>query len=175
MATTGLFSLMPPAEPQKGRFPKENTPPSEAARSYPAGAAGATQGPANVMFCVPTLPAASPKVRKHESPAACWAVVGGQGYLAASVAASPPVESVPVAGGPTVPVATVKSLEKVPVAEVATMTPFGPRGAGPHETGVALPATITVGWPGSLLHSTNAPAELSANPVPVTVTDVVPV
>jgi hypothetical protein len=97
------------------------------------------------MFSVPTLPEASPNERKHESPAACWAVVGGHGYLAASVAALPPVESVPVPGGPTVPVATVKADENVPVALVTKTTPFGPSGAGPHDTGVGLPATAIVG------------------------------
>jgi hypothetical protein len=88
------------------------------------------------MFCVATFFDSSAKVRRHESPAACWAVVGGQGYLAASVAASPPVESVPGAGGPTVPVVTVNGEDIVPVAVVAAMTPPAASGFGPHETGV---------------------------------------
>ena len=76
---------------------------------------------------------------KHETPAACCAVVGGQGNLAASVAASPPVESVPVAGGPTVPVVTVNEVAAtVPVALVVKIV-LAP-GAGPQDTGAAVDA-----------------------------------
>src|SRR6185437_7622117 len=99
MPTTGLLSFVPPADPQNGRLPKVNTPPSAAAKSYPIGFAGARHGPANVRFWVAMLPLWSPKATTQWSPAACCAAVGGQGYLAASVAASLPAESVPDAGG----------------------------------------------------------------------------
>src|SRR5580698_9048495 len=118
------------------------------------------------MFAIACVPVASPNAMRHVSPAACWAVVGGQGYLAASVAASPPVESVPVAGGPTVPVVTVNAVgPKLPLALVATTV--GPglppgRGFGPQDTGAGCPRSAIVGWDGSLLHSRMAPAELAA-------------
>jgi hypothetical protein len=60
--------------------------------------------PAKLIFMDTSSPPASPKVISQVSPAAISAAVGGQGYLAASVAAFPPLLSVPLAAGPTVPV-----------------------------------------------------------------------
>jgi hypothetical protein len=48
--------------------------------------------------------ARSPKAITQLTPAVTWEAVGGQGKLAASVAASWPSLSVPVPGGPTTPV-----------------------------------------------------------------------
>jgi len=61
--------------------------------------------------------------------------------LAASVAALPPPESVPVAGGPTTPVATVKDVDKFPLASVVLRLLRGLE----QETGIALPAKSIVG------------------------------
>ena len=70
------------------------------------------------------------------------AAVGGQGKLAASVAALLPSESVPLPGGPTTPVWTVKLDEaKLPSPPVVLM----PESGFVHETGTALPSTVTVG------------------------------
>lgn len=71
-----------------------------------------------------------------------WAEVGGQGYVAASVAASFPAESVPVVGGPTVPSTTWKFLEgKMP----ALFVPVSTLNGSVHETGTGFPATSIVG------------------------------
>ncbi len=78
-----------------------------------------------------------------------------------------PALSVPDAGGPTVPVVTVKLVERVPVAVVV----FSVRKGFVQETGTAFPATEMVGWPGALLHSRTAPVALSGYPEAVTVTD----
>jgi len=77
----------------------------------------------------------------HESPAVTWAGVGGQGYFAASVAASPPPESVPAPGGPTVPDTTVNVEETFPLASVDLTALRGFE----HDTGAALPNTLIVG------------------------------
>jgi len=76
-----------------------------------AGAVGVAAGAlwlAKDMFCETSSLLASPKVISQLSPAAICAAVGGQGYFAASVAALPLELSVPVPGGPTVPVWTTK-------------------------------------------------------------------
>jgi hypothetical protein len=87
--------------------------------------------------------------------------------MAASVAASWPALSVPVAGGPTVPVCTVKLAERDPDAVVVLMAKRG----FVHETGAGLPATSIVGCPGALLHSRMAPVALTGKPDAVTVTE----
>ena len=109
-----------------------------------------------IVAGVAAVPSEVPNWITHESPALTWAAVGGQGYRAASAAASLPALSVPVAGGPTVPVATVKLVERVPVAVVV----FSVRKGFVQETGTAFPATEMVGWPGALLHSRTAPVAL---------------
>lgn len=87
-------------------------------------------------------PAWSPNAITQESPAEICAAVGGQGKLAASVAALLPSVSVPAPGGPTTPVATVKFDEaKSPLPLVVLM----PERGFVHETGTALPKTVTVG------------------------------
>jgi hypothetical protein len=77
--------------------------------------AGAVSVPKR-MSEVPLSPASSPYIRVHTSPAACWAVVGGHGYRAASAAALLPALSVGQVvmmtvevphGGPTVPPMTL--------------------------------------------------------------------
>jgi hypothetical protein len=108
-----------------------------------------------------------PKAMTQLAPALSWAVVGGHGKSAASVAAEPPPESVPVVGGPTVPVATVNGDERLPLASVSTMWLKGSE----HDTGMALPAKLMVGWGLALLHSKMAPSELAVKPLPDTVTD----
>src|SRR5580692_258960 len=64
-------------------------------------------------------PADSPAVSKYSSsqlaPVATWAAVGGQGKFCESVAASPLVESVPVAGGPRTPEEMTTALLKPPL------------------------------------------------------------
>ena len=75
-------------------------------------------------------------------PVSQCAVVGGQGYSAASVAASLPELSVPVVGGPTVPVWTVKfEAAKAPPAVVDLMAFKGFE----HDTGMSLPKKAIVG------------------------------
>src|SRR5580658_3846394 len=70
--------------------------------------AGCARGcPANVMFCCTSSPLVSPYATTHEYPAFIWVWVGGHGNFVASVEALPPVESVPVVGGPIVPVVTL--------------------------------------------------------------------
>jgi hypothetical protein len=66
--------------------------------------------PAMEMFAVAFEPPEVPYPIVHESPALIWACVGGHGYFAASVAAFPPLESVPVAGGPSTPVLIVNGV-----------------------------------------------------------------
>lgn len=83
------------------------------------------------------------------------------------MAPSPPLESVPDPGGPTVPLTTVKlNAGKAPLALVVLICKRGLV----HETGIALPNTVMVGCPGSLLHSMPAPVELAVKPEPETVT-----
>ena len=67
--------------------------------------------------------------------------------MAASVDASPPLESVPVVGGPTVPVETVKAIgPRAPLALVVVkLVAPAASGGGPHEIGVWFPASEIVG------------------------------
>ena len=48
MPTIGLLSVMPPADPQKGALPNENTPPSDATSQYPPFGSAA---PPTMGFC----------------------------------------------------------------------------------------------------------------------------
>lgn len=65
------------------------------------------------------------------------------------------------------PVATVKVNEgRAPLLLVALIWDNG----FVHETGTELPNTVSVGCPGSLLHSMAAPVELAVKPEPETVT-----
>lgn len=68
------------------------------------GAAGAGAALAKVIAFDNCGPLAVPKEIVQVTPAAIWAAVGGQGNLAASLAALAPALSVPLVGGPTVPV-----------------------------------------------------------------------
>ena len=62
--------------------------------------------------------------------------------MAASAAALPPLESVPEAGGPTVPVLTVKDVVTFPLASVVWSESRGLE----HETGIcSTPRTRIVG------------------------------
>lgn len=133
---------------------------------------------------VPCFPPRSPNESVHEAPAAIWAVVGGQGYLAASAAGLPPVLSVegqvamasPAApqDGPVVPAMTVNVVDRVPVADVVTSLL---RLIELHDTGTFSLTGLgraTVGWLASLLHSRTVPGDVSSNPDPVRVTTVPP-
>ena len=65
------------------------------------------------------------------------------------------------------PVTTLKlKAAKAPLALVVLIC----RRGLVQETGIALPNTVTVGCPGSLLHSMPAPVELAVKPEPDTVT-----
>jgi hypothetical protein len=98
--------------------------------------------PEKVIFTITSSPDSSPKVMLHVSPAAIWAAVGGHGYLAASVVASPPALSLPVDGGPIVPVWTVKEVAgRLPFLSVETIVKSGLE----QDTGTALPSVVTVG------------------------------
>jgi hypothetical protein len=121
-----------------------------------------------LMSRVAWSPAWSPNAMTQESPAVTCAAVGGHGYAAASVAALPPPESVPLVGGPTVPSMMVKLVVgRLPLEVVVTSLLRGLV----HETGTALPASWMVGCPGWSLHSRMPPVELAANPAPETVTE----
>ena len=132
----------------------------------------------NEMSTVACFPPASPKASWHEAPAASCAAVGGQGYLAASVAGLCPALSVagqwtrsePPQGGPVVPAMMVKLVERVPL-EVVVMSPATEIPLHPTGTDWLIGAPkLTVGWPEALLHSRTAPAELESNPDPVRAT-----
>src|SRR5438132_1572780 len=74
--------------------------------------------------------------------------------------------SVPLAAGPVTPVCTTNALgAKVPFLSVVMRVLKGLV----QDTGTALPATVTFGWLGSLLHSTIVPVELATKPLPATV------
>jgi len=135
----------------------------------------------NEMFTVCCLLPESPKAITHESPADVCAVVGGHGYLGASVAGLTPALSVagqlenrspePPQGGPTVPATMVTFPESPPLDEVV----MSPAVVGAvHPTGsdsfIEPRVRATVGSPEALLHSRSAPADESSNPDPVTVT-----
>lgn len=80
--------------------------------------------------------------------------------------ALPPLLSVPVAGGPTVPVTIVKDVEgKLPLLSVVTSADKGLE----QETDIGLPKKAIVGWLGSLLHSRIDPVDLAVKPDPETV------
>lgn len=84
----------------------------------------------------------SASAMRHVSPAAICAGVGGQGKRAASAAASCPALSVPVAGGPSVPVWTAKLL---PVSAPAPSKLIRLLIGFVQLTGTWLPDTDTVG------------------------------
>jgi hypothetical protein len=91
------------------------------------------------------------------------------------VAAECPAVSVPADGGPTVPVTMVKaSVPPAPGAAPLADVLVEPLVRGSeHPTGAfSTPATETVGWLGSLLHSRKAPADGPAKPVPLSCTTV---
>jgi hypothetical protein len=99
----------------------------------------------------------TPKSITHEKPSAICAAVGGQGYLAASLAAGFPSESVIADGGPITPVATVKVADRFPLASVVSKV----RNGSVHDTGMALPAKVTVACGVASLHSSTAPLALA--------------
>src|SRR5436190_16381751 len=103
----------------------------------------------------------------HVAPASSCACVGGQGYSAALVAALPPKLSVPAAGGPVVPVFTVKvGNDSTPPAVEDASADSGLV----QLTGMALPRASTVGCPEALEHCRMPPVLLAAKPVPLTAT-----
>jgi len=94
----------------------------------------------------------------QETPAAACAGVGGQGNWAAWLLA--PLE-LPF-GGPITPVARSKLAAMLPVELVVTRSASG----SVQPTGMVVPATVTVGWLLSALHSTRAPRESGWKPFP---------
>jgi len=116
-------------------------------------------------------------VNWHTSPMACWAAVGGHGYLAESAAGDWPALSVAghvtmsgagPHGGPIVPPRTVQAVDSVPVADVDTTWEYD-GGEHPTETfELAGAPRATVGWLASLLHSRMVPGEFLVNPLPET-------
>ncbi len=130
----------------------------------------------------------SAKTTTHgPTPAVTSAAEGGHGYLAASVAAFPPVLSAGQVvttsmgdpqGGPTVP----DTMVNVTVLPAWGMVPWGDtwtareRARALQETGtvscVPRMSRLTVGWPASLLHCSTMPMADGSNPDPVIVTTV---
>ncbi len=81
--------------------------------------------PLNKNDAVALSPARSPNPITHVAPAACCDAVGGHGNDAASVVASPPLLSVPIAGGPVTPATITNDVVKLPDASVVTICDSG--------------------------------------------------
>jgi hypothetical protein len=73
-------------------------------------------------------------------------------------------------GGPTVPCTTENTVDTAPLAEVVTRADSDGAVQLTEMDELMMPPSMTVGWFGSLLHSSTLPIELSANPLPVRVT-----
>ncbi len=73
-------------------------------------------------------------------------------------------------GGPTVPATTVNTVEIAPLALVVTSAVNDGAVQLTEMVELTTPPSITVGWFGSLLHSTMLPIEFLVNPLPVMVT-----
>jgi hypothetical protein len=105
----------------------------------------------------------------HWSPAAICALVGGHGYMAASVAVAPPlesVESIDASPAPGVPSTTEKLVDaRLPFASVVASAVSG----FVQPTLTPAPSAM-VGCPGAVLHSRMAPVASAGYPDAVTVT-----